>query len=97
MFRNDETKPVVVMCFSIRETTFSENCTMHDVDMVFVIDSSTSVGSGNFEKMKRFLVDVTERLSKDSRVAVVRFSDAAETVISFGDHNNKEDLKGAFG
>lgn len=67
---------------------------MKDVDMLFVVDSSGSIGYENFQKIKQFLVDIADTLSNNSRIAVLRFSNAADTVISFGDYKNKNDWKG---
>lgn len=70
---------------------------MKDVDMLFVIDSSGSIKSHNFEKIKRFLVDMVDMITSNSRVAVVRFDHNPVTMISFGDHSNKNVLKGMTG
>lgn len=70
---------------------------MKDIDMLFVVDGSGSIGDGNFEKIKQFLANVADTLSSNSRVAVVQFDSSAVTEISFGDKHNKTDLKGMLG
>ncbi|XP_035249813.1 collagen alpha-1(VI) chain-like [Anguilla anguilla] len=67
------------------------------VDIVFVVDSSESIGAANFALSKDFIVTVIDRLMKDqhvrfganeSRVGVVQYSgENAQEVVRLGDQN----------
>lgn len=45
-------------------------CTCGPVDLLFVLDSSESIGLQNFQIAKDFIIKVIDRLSKDERVKV---------------------------
>ncbi len=52
-------------------------------DIVFIVDSSGSVGPANFELAKRFVGDVISRLdigSSATRVGVIDYADSVENV-----------------
>jgi len=51
-------------------------CTCGPVDLLFVLDSSESIGLQNFQIAKDFIIKVIDRLSKDERVKV-RFPPSA--------------------
>lgn len=51
-------------------------CTCGPVDLLFVLDSSESIGLQNFQIAKDFIIKVIDRLSKDERVKV-RFPQSA--------------------
>uniref|UniRef100_A0A8D0HQZ0 VWFA domain-containing protein n=1 Tax=Sphenodon punctatus TaxID=8508 RepID=A0A8D0HQZ0_SPHPU len=50
--------------------TSAAECTCGPIDVLFVLDSSESIGLQNFEIAKDFIVKVIDRLSKDERVKV---------------------------
>ncbi|XP_015214759.1 collagen alpha-1(VI) chain [Lepisosteus oculatus] len=72
-------------------------CKCGPIDLVFVVDSSESIGHQNFELSKEFIVKVIDRLSKDervkfdgqeSRVGVVQYShEYTQELITLGDAN----------
>ena len=73
-------------------------CQIKGVDMVFVMDESGSVGSGDFEKMKDLAIDITDSfiIGPDrTRVAWISFGTTAEVVFDLNAHSTKEDLHAA--
>uniref|UniRef100_A0A8C8ABT6 Collagen alpha-1(VI) chain n=1 Tax=Otus sunia TaxID=257818 RepID=A0A8C8ABT6_9STRI len=72
-------------------------CTCGPVDLLFVLDSSESIGLQNFQIAKDFIIKVIDRLSKDervkfeageSRVGVVQYShDNTQELVAMGDAN----------
>ncbi|RUS70240.1 hypothetical protein EGW08_022000 [Elysia chlorotica] len=71
-------------------------CQDRAVDIVFVVDSSNSVGLDNFRKMKTFLISLVESLDigpSSSRVGIIVFSDDATMVIRLEDTTNEAVLK----
>uniref|UniRef100_A0A8D0HRY7 Collagen alpha-1(VI) chain n=1 Tax=Sphenodon punctatus TaxID=8508 RepID=A0A8D0HRY7_SPHPU len=75
--------------------TSAAECTCGPIDVLFVLDSSESIGLQNFEIAKDFIVKVIDRLSKDervkfepgdSRVGVVQYShDNTQELVAMGD------------
>uniref|UniRef100_A0A8C5IVC9 Collagen alpha-1(VI) chain n=1 Tax=Junco hyemalis TaxID=40217 RepID=A0A8C5IVC9_JUNHY len=75
----------------------SPECTCGPVDLLFVLDSSESIGLQNFQIAKDFIIKVIDRLSKDervkfeageSRVGVVQYShDNTQELVAMGDAN----------
>ncbi|KAK6171215.1 hypothetical protein SNE40_019451 [Patella caerulea] len=69
---------------SIRSSDEDEMCTKA-IDLAFIIDSSGSIGSRNFIKIKQFMTNVTDGLaiaSDKTQIAVVKFSTYAR--LEFG-------------
>ncbi|XP_077170119.1 collagen alpha-1(VI) chain [Paroedura picta] len=74
-------------------------CKCGPVDILFVLDSSESIGLQNFQIAKDFIVKVIDRLSNDehvrfhteeSRVGVVQYShDKTQELVAMGDANIK--------
>lgn len=73
------------------------DCVCGPIDVLFVVDSSESIGNTNFQLSKEFIIKVIDRLSRDehvkfdsgeSRVGVVQYShgDTQESV-AMGDAN----------
>ncbi|KAM7154344.1 collagen alpha-1(VI) chain [Macrochelys suwanniensis] len=72
-------------------------CKCGPVDVLFVLDSSESIGEDNFKNAKTFIINVIDRLSKDehvkfesgdSRVGVVQYShDNTQELVAMGDPN----------
>ncbi|CAI9741730.1 Hypothetical predicted protein [Octopus vulgaris] len=68
------------------------DCTSAQVDLLFVIDSSGSVGGPNFQKTKTFLNNVVSNLDisqNETRVAVLRFSSKPYVMFNFDKHSTK--------
>lgn len=65
-------------------TTQTTDCRVHDLtgqtDIVFLIDRSTSVGNGSFQKMKAFAKDILNKYT------IVSPDHTRVTVISFGSY-----------
>ncbi|XP_019378818.1 PREDICTED: collagen alpha-1(VI) chain [Gavialis gangeticus] len=72
-------------------------CTCGPIDLLFVLDSSESIGLQNFQIAKDFIIRVIDRLSKDERVkfeagesqvGVVQYShDNTQELVKMGDDN----------
>uniref|UniRef100_A0A0L8G1R5 VWFA domain-containing protein n=1 Tax=Octopus bimaculoides TaxID=37653 RepID=A0A0L8G1R5_OCTBM len=73
-------------------------CASAQIDLVFVIDSSGSVGSTNFVKTKTFLVNIVDSLDisqDETRVAVIRFSSSPIVMFDLDAHSTKTAVKNA--
>lgn len=69
-------------------------------DLVFVLDTSSSVGKENFEKVRQWvanLVDTFEVGPDRTRVGVVRYSDAPTTAFELGRFSSREEVRAAAG
>lgn len=49
-------------------------CRESDLDLLIVLDGSSSIGNENFEFIRKFLVRLIDNLTKHTRVALVQFS-----------------------
>ena len=68
------------------------------LDVVFVLDSSGSIGRQNFESMKETVINIVSSLTigpQKTRVAVVRFSSQAVLLFNLNTHTTKETLSEA--
>jgi len=68
--------------------------------MVFVLDSSGSIGTANFEKVKRFVQDVINAFDigfNKTRVGVIQYSDWVQNIFDLNTHSNKADMLAAVG
>ncbi|XP_034747782.1 collagen, type XXVIII, alpha 1a [Etheostoma cragini] len=73
-------------------------CRSSPLELVFVIDSSESVGPENFELMKDFVTGVIEQLpvSRDAgRIGVVLYSHVDMVVVSLQQQLSRDDVKAA--
>ncbi|XP_059899250.1 collagen, type XXVIII, alpha 1a [Gadus macrocephalus] len=73
-------------------------CRESPLELVFVIDSSESVGPDHFEAVKDFVNVLVDRVSvsrEASRVGVVLFSHVAMVVASLTQHSSQADVKAA--
>ena len=64
-------------------------------DIVFVIDTSSSVGHDNFHKMREFIKDIVRAFDVDNqltRVGVVTFDETAQLLIPLSRHNSLRTL-----
>jgi len=75
----------------LEETTIKtkKDCGSDTHDIIFVVDSSGSVGADGFDKIKVFLKNMIDYIWVDanttSRIAIIVFSDDASTIWSFSD------------
>uniref|UniRef100_A0A6J0SRE5 Collagen alpha-1(XXVIII) chain n=1 Tax=Pogona vitticeps TaxID=103695 RepID=A0A6J0SRE5_9SAUR len=73
-------------------------CKENPLELVFVIDSSESVGPENFDRIKRFVKTVIDAVTVSqatARVGIINFSLRVELVSTLQQFSNKESLKGA--
>lgn len=73
-------------------------CRVTPLELVFVIDSSESVGPDNFNIIKTFMKTVIDKLSANhatARIGIVNFSHKVELVSSLNQYTTKEHLKSA--
>lgn len=73
-------------------------CKKRKVDVVLVLDSSTSIGPDNWVLELKFASDVTKPLSispDDARVALVRYNTHATMMFDFEKYSNGKDLRAA--
>uniref|UniRef100_A0A9J8BVF4 Collagen alpha-1(XVI) chain n=1 Tax=Cyprinus carpio carpio TaxID=630221 RepID=A0A9J8BVF4_CYPCA len=69
-------------------------------DLVFILDTSSSVGKENFEKIRQWVANLVESFdvgAEKTRVAVVRYSDRPTTEFNLGRYKSLEDVKRAAG
>ncbi|XP_066053064.1 collagen alpha-1(XXVIII) chain [Chamaea fasciata] len=73
-------------------------CRVTPLEVVFVIDSSESVGPDNFNIMKTFMKTFIDKVSADSattRIGIINFSHRVDLVSSLKQYTGKEYLKSA--
>ena len=77
--------PYLCICYS------SLDCPVAGIDLMFVLDSSGSIGSGNFQLMREFVANITTILDigpADSQVGVIAFSDSARVEFNLSSNEN---------
>ena len=65
------------------------------LDLVFILDASGSIGSGNFGRMKTTVINIVNSLTigpDKSRVAVVRYSSSATLLFNLNTYTQKNTL-----
>ncbi|KAG9345208.1 hypothetical protein JZ751_009753, partial [Albula glossodonta] len=73
-------------------------CRESPLELVFVIDSSESVGPSNFEMVKNFVNALIDRVSVSrdaTRVGVVLYSHINVVVVNLQQYTHHEDVKAA--
>ena len=73
-------------------------CSVSGLDLYFVLDSSGSVGSSNFQLMKSFVYDVVNGFdigAEDTQVGVISFSSTARFHFYLNTYNDKTSLLAA--
>lgn len=73
-------------------------CKDKKVDIVFVLDSSTSVGPDNWRRELKFLADLTRPLtigSRAARVAFVTYNTRAKVQFGFNTYSSSKSLQNA--
>ena len=74
------------------------DCHQVDIDLVFVLDASSSVTSENFEEVKNFTKDLLSTADIDNgnaRVGVNVFSSGNKVAFNLNTYDNKDDVFGA--
>lgn len=77
---------------------FPAGCKNVHYDLAFILDTSSSVGKENFEKVRQWvanLVDSFDVAPDKTRVAVVRYSDRPTTEFSLAWYSTLEEVKQA--
>lgn len=85
---------IIYMCF----LGCGLKCRESPLELVFVIDSSESVGPENFELVKDFVNALIDRVSvsrEASRVGVVLYSHVEMVVVSLQQQSSQDDIKAA--
>ncbi|KAL6488430.1 hypothetical protein MHYP_G00021710 [Metynnis hypsauchen] len=89
--------PLLLFTFtqSIEDEDVRAGCSTAVNDLVYIIDGSWSVGYGDFDKAKNWLVNVTSGFDVSalySQVAVVQYSDTPRLEIPLGLHQSAQEL-----
>ncbi|KAM4705153.1 collagen alpha-1(XXVIII) chain [Rhinophrynus dorsalis] len=75
-----------------------KHCTEIPMDLVFIIDSSESVGPENFNLIKQFVNKLIDNVAVNqgiTKVGIINFSHKVEVIATLTQFSNKEDLKDA--
>ncbi|XP_052281834.1 collagen alpha-5(VI) chain-like isoform X2 [Dreissena polymorpha] len=75
--------------------TTTQTCQGKEADMVFIVDSSSSIWNVDFETQKTFIGDVISHFDVESgktRVALIAFSDEAAVKIHLNQYNTRKEL-----
>ncbi|KAJ8319985.1 hypothetical protein KUTeg_001572 [Tegillarca granosa] len=86
--REEQKQCMIQECQVINEYLSFQECGLAKVDLVFVLDSSTSVGQDNYDKMLKFLKDFLSNADIDSgsiRVGVVSYSTGVHVEFQMND------------
>ncbi|XP_075199632.1 uncharacterized protein LOC142302455 [Anomaloglossus baeobatrachus] len=71
-------------------------CAKLKADIVFLVDESSSIGSGNFNKVKDFLYRIVSYFPKigpqGTQIAVVRYSEEPRTEFHLGQHKERNSV-----
>jgi uncharacterized protein YegL len=84
--------------FVNRANSLEQGCTSnYGSDIIFVLDSSGSVGQSNFEKMKKFVSDVVRSFDigtgqAQTMVGVIKYSTSVYTEFNLKNHTTKDAL-----
>ncbi|XP_074223551.1 collagen alpha-1(XXVIII) chain isoform X2 [Camelus bactrianus] len=73
-------------------------CKETPIELLFVIDSSESVGPENFQIIKNFVKTLTDRVALDltkARIGIINYSHKVEEVAHLTQFSSKDDLKRA--
>lgn len=77
----------LVSCKIEHSNSFITGCTVNNVDVVFAVDTSSSVGEGNFNLTKTFLLKMMETLDfSNIRVGIIKFNDKVTTEFSLNEN-----------
>ncbi|KAK3605644.1 hypothetical protein CHS0354_032596 [Potamilus streckersoni] len=93
-----EQPKITVSTTKITSPTTTASCVAKIADVVFVIDSSGSIGAENFQKLKEFMKNVVRTFDIDSRytrVAVIKYNDYPNVEFKLNNHTNLNELLAA--
>ncbi len=81
------------MIFTLLWVTVCSECVGQELDVIFVVDSSSSISADNFEKVRQFLISVISALDTEStRVGLLQFTDFANKEFGLGEITNKNEI-----
>ena len=89
-----------LLCFCVRicASGCGRKCKETPLELLFVIDSSESVGLKNFQIIKNFVKTLTDRVALDlatTRIGIINYSHKVEEVAHLTQFSSKDDLKQA--
>ncbi|XP_028458851.1 vitrin isoform X4 [Perca flavescens] len=90
-------QPLVKRVCDTDRLVCSKTC-LNANDIAFVIDGSSSVGTGNFRTVLQFVANITREFEisdTDTRVGAVQYTYEQRLEFGFGQHNNKAELLNA--
>ncbi|KAJ8412772.1 hypothetical protein AAFF_G00117230 [Aldrovandia affinis] len=90
-------QPLVKRVCDTDRLVCSKTC-LNANDIAFVIDGSSSVGTGNFRTVLQFVANITREFEisdTDTRVGAVQYTYEQRLEFAFGQHDNKADLLNA--
>ncbi|KAM9847891.1 vitrin isoform 2-T2 [Aulostomus maculatus] len=90
-------QPLVKRVCDTDRLVCSKTC-LNANDIAFVIDGSSSVGTGNFRTVLQFVANVTREFEisdTDTRVGAVQYTYEQRLEFAFGQHNHKAELLNA--
>ncbi|XP_071337258.1 vitrin isoform X6 [Trachinotus anak] len=90
-------QPLVKRVCDVDRLVCSKTC-LNANDIAFVIDGSSSVGTGNFRTVLQFVANVTREFEisdTDTRVGAVQYTYEQRLEFAFGQYNNKAELLNA--
>ena len=70
-------------------------CQIRGLDLIFVLDSSGSVGSSNFRRVINFAVNLVRQLEigpRNTQVGLIRFASSASALFHLNTYQNKSNL-----
>ena len=70
-------------------------CQIRGIDLIFVLDSSGSVGSSNFQNVKNFAANLVRQLEigpDNTRVGLIRFGSSASVMFHLNTYQEKSNL-----
>lgn len=81
----------------IRQKVFA-NCTLVPLDIVFVVDGSSSIGRLDFQVVKLFVADIADIFAGAGRFAVVQYSEYPRTEFHLAETTDMtpQQLRGTF-
>ncbi|XP_025048328.1 collagen alpha-6(VI) chain [Alligator sinensis] len=82
----------------VREICSEEACKDMKADIIFLVDSSGSIGDENYVKMKRFMKELVNRSdisTQQVQIGVVQFSDVPREEFQLNQYSTKRDIVSA--
>lgn len=89
---------LLCFCVHIPVSGCGRKCKETPLELLFVIDSSESVGLKNFQIIKNFVKTLTDRVALDlatTRIGIINYSHKVEEVAHLTQFSSKDDLKRA--